>query len=132
MEQNLSQKKTKRARRIGSGWFILLSILYIGFDAYYHVVSWSCFVGLALSCLPLLIPKRIVSLLFGAVTGFVTLYIGAAFLLSSAQDMDVPTGIAIPVWFYAIGYGIIFFTLAASLLLVYSALSISEKRFSLL
>lgn len=128
----ISPNKTNKARLAGAGFFILLALVYVGFEVWFNAFSTSDLAILALAFLPFLTSKRLVSFLFGSATFLATTFIGFAFViahLKSTQDYAV---IPAESWMFAVGYLIIFLSFCASLLLMYSALSISEKRFSLI
>lgn len=120
--ETAAQEKAWIAKIVGSCYFILIGFAY----AIMELVSGHLTLGdlgvLLWVGLPLLINKRWMYLLFGCLNLLIWAYVAMAILVEGTGDV---VGLII---ISSVTFGAI----VAALFLIYSAISISEKRFSLI
>lgn len=120
--ESAAQQKAWMAKIFGSCYFILLGFTYAIMELVSGHFSFADLCVLLWACLPILINKRWLYVLFGGVNLMVWSYIALGIMVKGGGE--------------AIGLLVISVVTAgsvvASLLLIYSAISISEKRFSLI
>ncbi len=120
--ETASQQKAWIAKIVGSCYFILIGFVF----GVMELVTGNFGVfdlGMLLwSILPILINKRWMYLCFGALNLLIWTYIGIAILVEGGSDIMAIIVIS------SVTVGAI----VSALLLIYSAISISEKRFSLI
>ncbi|MES2458426.1 MAG: hypothetical protein V4594_22905 [Bacteroidota bacterium] len=111
-----------KAKLTGSLYFIALGFSNFGFTILNGHFRPLDVVILVLSALPLLVNKRLFTLLFGLIAGFMSVYIGIACLVfnfvkeTGTSQTD-----------FMMGYLLAFTCLLSSLLLVYAALRASSQ-----
>ncbi|CAM3331552.1 hypothetical protein FLLO111716_04510 [Flavobacterium longum] len=120
--ESAAQQKAWMAKIFGSCYFILLGFTYAIMELVSGHFSFADLCVLLWACLPILINKRWLYVVFGGVNLLVWSYIALGMMVISGGD-------AVGLLFMAI---ITAGAVVASLLLIYSAISISEKRFSLI
>ena len=120
--ESLAQQKAWIAKIVGSCYFVLLGFVFSIMELVSGNFGFVDFGVLLWSCLPILINKRWMYLCFGALNLVIWSYVGLAILVKGNADVIAMIVIS------AITAGAI----VAALLLIYSAISISEKRFSLI
>lgn len=122
--------KTGKAKLFGSLFFVLLATFNLFMNVAHNVFSGFDLGLLLLTCLPLLLNRRLVYLIFGGLAAFLTIYIGFAFTVENVNTLNAnKIG---PAWGYVVGYSLISLSLFSAVLLVYAGISISDKRFSLI
>jgi len=118
----ITRKKIRKAKLIGSGYFILLALINLIGSAAYNYFDWSSPIILTITCLPLLINKRQVYLLFGIFYSLIMAYLGLAILIEGIAGL-------LPLIMISL---ITLLGILCSALMAYSGIVISEKRFSLI
>ena len=120
--ETATKAKVRKARIIGSGYFILLALinLVISMSAGYFEMSF-IYILLIVS-VPLLFNKRQICLWFGILYFLVWSYVGMAIMVKGIND---PVAIVVlPI--------VTLFALFCSMLLVYAGVTVSKKEFSLI
>jgi hypothetical protein len=120
--ESLAQQKAWIAKIAGSCYFILIGFAYAVMELVSGHFDIADFGVLVWSCLPILINKRWMYLCFGGLNLMIWSYIAVAMLVKGLSDV-VPLLVISLVTLGAI---------VSALLLIYSAVNISEKRFSLI
>lgn len=122
-------KRAKRAKLIGSCYFILLAAGNLAGDLYNHSFSWLDVLFLATAFIPIAVNKRFIYLIYGIITGIATLYICFAFVTLDAMARHTDAA-SLPSIAYVTSYALFLLAFLSSLLLIYAGITISEKRFS--
>jgi len=122
---------TRKPKLIGSLYFIMLALVNLACTLLYGKLSWLDVVLLAVTCLPLLINKKMFYFFYGLLNCLVWLIIGI--LVFSNHMEAIRLQMHMPAKFIFAGYGLTVVGLFASLLLVYAGINSDEKnRFSFL
>lgn len=120
--ETAAQNKAWIAKIVGSGYFILLGLIYTVMEMVSGDFALMDLSVLLWVCLPVLLNKRWLHLIFGSLNLIIWSYAGMAILVNGVSE----------VWSLVIISGVTLLSIVAALMLIYSALSISEKRFSLI
>lgn len=116
------QEKAWIAKIVGSCYFILIGFSYAVMELVSGQFDLADLGVLFWSCIPLLINKRWMYLCFGSMNLLIWTYVGIAILAKGGGGF-LPLLIISSITLAAI---------ISSMMLIYSAVSISEKRFSLI
>ncbi|MEJ7691708.1 hypothetical protein [Daejeonella sp.] len=113
--KNLSEEqKLKRAKLIGSVYFLLLGLINFGATLYFSNIYVIDYAILLLGCLPILINRKPFYLGFGIVAGLISLYMAFAGLIFNFNPEIKTSQVA-----FNMGYLLAFSILFSSILLVY-------------
>jgi hypothetical protein len=115
---------------IGSGFFIVLALLYVGFEVASGDLSLADFLPIVLAAIPLLVQKRIAWFLMGSCSLAVSVLLGLAFLFEHVRAVQEQSVFAPTVMMALVGYLIIGCSIFASLLLIYAATNRNKREFS--
>jgi hypothetical protein len=120
--ETAAQEKAFIAKIVGSCYFILIGFSYAIIELVSGEFDFADLGVLLWSCLPLLINKRWMHICFGVLNLLIWTYVAMGIVSKSFTDF-VSLLVVSTVTFAAI---------VSAILLLYSAVSISEKRFSLI
>jgi hypothetical protein len=117
-----AQQKAWIAKIVGSCYFVLIGFAYSVMELVAGQFTFGDFGVLVWSCLPMLINKRWMYLCFGGLNLFIWAYLALEIIFKG--NIEFVSLLVIS----SVAFG----ALVSAMLLIYSAVNISEKRFSLI